>query len=175
MSDEHERRRNNPMWLSTQRHKKKRRNAVITGSCLSMFSCCSRRAQTLCLGSSETDSFLRPFSRRRASTLRPLAVDIRSRNPCLFFLLRFEGWNVLFISQLLNFPIKNNPKGFFETGCKSNVFFYSAKQKSRNFQAGSHRISLVAKKGSSKREARAILSVFFPGMVIVSPLCPPVR
>ena len=34
----------------------------------------------------------REFGRRRdASTLRPLAVAILSRNPCLFFLLRFEG------------------------------------------------------------------------------------
>ena len=47
--------------------------------------------------SSETVSFFLPFARRAANTLRPLAVAIRSRNPCLFFLFLFEGWNVLFI------------------------------------------------------------------------------
>ena len=40
---------------------------------------------------------LRPFARRLANTRRPLAVVIRSRKPCLFFLLRLCGWNVLFI------------------------------------------------------------------------------
>lgn len=47
--------------------------------------------QTLCLGSSETDSLLRLLARRRARTFRPLAVDMRSRKPCLFFLLRRDG------------------------------------------------------------------------------------
>ena len=45
----------------------------------------------LCLGSSETVSFLLPFERRAFSTLRPLAVDILSLNPCLFFLFLFDG------------------------------------------------------------------------------------
>ena len=45
----------------------------------------------LCLGSSETVSFLLPFARRAFSTLRPLAVDILSLNPCLFFLFLFDG------------------------------------------------------------------------------------
>lgn len=40
----------------------------------------------------------RPLARRRANTLRPFAVDIRSRNPCLFTLFLLEGWNVLFIT-----------------------------------------------------------------------------
>lgn len=47
--------------------------------------------------SSETVSFLRPCALREANTRRPLAVAILSRNPCLFFLFRFDGWNVLFI------------------------------------------------------------------------------
>ena len=47
--------------------------------------------------SSDTLSFLRPFARREASTRRPFLVDILSRKPCLFTLLRLWGWNVLFI------------------------------------------------------------------------------
>ena len=47
--------------------------------------------------SEETVSFERPLLRRAASTRRPLAVAIRVRKPCLFFLLRVEGWKVLFI------------------------------------------------------------------------------
>lgn len=46
---------------------------------------------------SETERDLRPLARRRASTLRPSFVAILSRKPCLFTLLRLEGWNVLFI------------------------------------------------------------------------------
>ena len=38
-----------------------------------------------------------PFARREANTLRPLAVAILERKPCLFFLFLLEGWNVLFI------------------------------------------------------------------------------
>ena len=47
----------------------------------------------LCLKvfSSETVSFLRPFLLREASTRRPFAVAILSRNPCLFFLFLREG------------------------------------------------------------------------------------
>ena len=45
----------------------------------------------------ETVSFLRPFFLRFANTLRPLAVAILSRKPCLFFLFVREGWNVRFI------------------------------------------------------------------------------
>ena len=47
---------------------------------------------------SETVRRARPLARRRASTLRPSAVAMRSRKPCLLTLLRFEGWYVLFIS-----------------------------------------------------------------------------
>lgn len=42
--------------------------------------------------SSETVSFLRPLARRAASTLRPFAVAIRARKPCLLILFRREGW-----------------------------------------------------------------------------------
>jgi hypothetical protein len=41
--------------------------------------------------SSETVSFFLPFLLRDANTLRPLAVAILSRNPCLFFLFLLEG------------------------------------------------------------------------------------
>ena len=49
------------------------------------------------LYSSDTDNFALPFARRDANTLRPLAVAILLRKPCLFFLFRLDGWNVLFI------------------------------------------------------------------------------
>jgi len=45
----------------------------------------------LCLGSSDTLSFFLPLALLLANTLRPLAVAIRSRNPCLFLLFLFEG------------------------------------------------------------------------------------
>jgi len=41
--------------------------------------------------SEETVNFLRPRRRRDARTLRPFAVDILSRNPCLLTRLRLEG------------------------------------------------------------------------------------
>lgn len=41
--------------------------------------------------SSETVSFLRPLALRFAKTLLPFLLDIRSRKPCLFFLLRTDG------------------------------------------------------------------------------------
>lgn len=43
---------------------------------------------------------LRPFARRRASTFRPLWLDIRSRKPCLLRRFRLLGWNVRFIAHL---------------------------------------------------------------------------
>lgn len=52
--------------------------------------------------SSETVSFLRPLARRAANTLRPLAVAILARNPCLLILLRREGWKVLFIAIVVS-------------------------------------------------------------------------
>lgn len=45
----------------------------------------------LCLASPETESFFLPFALLDEITFLPLAVDILSLNPCLFFLLRFEG------------------------------------------------------------------------------------
>lgn len=52
------------------------------------------------LYSSDTVSLALPLARRDASTLLPLAVAMRERNPCLFFLFLLEGWNVLFISVI---------------------------------------------------------------------------
>jgi hypothetical protein len=49
--------------------------------------------------SSETVSFFLPFFLREANTLRPLAVAMRSRKPCLFVLFLREGWYVRFISS----------------------------------------------------------------------------
>lgn len=45
----------------------------------------------LCFASSETVNFFLPFARRALKTLRPLAVDILSLKPCLFFLFLFDG------------------------------------------------------------------------------------
>ena len=43
-------------------------------------------------GSEDTDSFLRPFARLEANTLRPFTDAMRSLKPCLFLLFRFDGW-----------------------------------------------------------------------------------
>ena len=63
-------------------------NVVIRGETVAYLPWCS----------SETVSFLRPRARRAAKTRRPFLVDILSRKPCLFTLLRLWGWNVLFIA-----------------------------------------------------------------------------
>jgi hypothetical protein len=47
--------------------------------------------------SSDTVSFFLPVALLLERTLRPLAVAILSRNPCLFFLFLFEGWYVLLV------------------------------------------------------------------------------
>ena len=56
---------------------------------------------TLCLASSETDIFFLPLALRLLSILRPLTVAMRFLKPCLFFLFRLDGWNVLFIAFLV--------------------------------------------------------------------------
>jgi hypothetical protein len=43
------------------------------------------------LYSSETVNLALPFARRDANTLRPFAVAILERKPCLFFLFLLEG------------------------------------------------------------------------------------
>lgn len=43
------------------------------------------------LYSSDTVNLDLPFARRAANTLRPLAVAILERKPCLFFLFWLEG------------------------------------------------------------------------------------
>lgn len=53
----------------------------------------------LCSLSSETLRRLRPFLRRSAKTLRPLAEAMRERNPCLLRRFLFDGWNVLFMAM----------------------------------------------------------------------------
>jgi len=45
---------------------------------------------------------LRPLARRRLSTARPALVDIRTRNPCVFFRLRLFGWYVRFTAPLFS-------------------------------------------------------------------------
>ncbi len=45
----------------------------------------------LTIFSSDTVSFFLPFALLAESTLRPLAVDILSLNPCLLTLFLFDG------------------------------------------------------------------------------------
>lgn len=47
-----------------------------------------------------TERRRRPLARRRERTLRPSAVAMRLRKPCLLTRLRFEGWNVRFIAVI---------------------------------------------------------------------------
>lgn len=71
--------------------------------CLPLCPSCATDYAYLNVASSDTVSFLRPFARRAANTLRPLAVAILARNPCLLILLRRDGWNVLFIAITISF------------------------------------------------------------------------
>lgn len=48
--------------------------------------------------SSLTVSLCLPLARRRANTLRPLAVSMRERKPCLLTRFLLLGWNVRFIA-----------------------------------------------------------------------------
>jgi hypothetical protein len=43
-----------------------------------------------------TETRLRPLTRRREITARPLLVFMRERNPCVLDLRRRLGWNVRF-------------------------------------------------------------------------------
>ena len=70
-----------------------------------LYACCHRfstrrgRASRSTLGvqpSSATVRRFRPLARRRLSTIRPFLVDIRTRNPCVFFRRRTFGWYVRF-------------------------------------------------------------------------------
>ncbi len=65
------------------------------------------RKDYLCVLSLLTVSFLRPLARREANTRRPFADAIRSLNPCLFFLLRCDGWKVRFMLCYFNVFSKN--------------------------------------------------------------------
>ena len=61
----------------------------------------SKRLYALWLPSSDTVSLFLPLALLAAKILLPLAVDMRSRKPCLFLLFLCEGWNVLFMAILL--------------------------------------------------------------------------
>jgi hypothetical protein len=59
----------------------------------------------------------------RASTLRPLAVDILSLKPCLLRLFLFDGWYVLFIClffYLFSYKSDRKSKNIF-LYCKENL------------------------------------------------------
>src|SRR5207244_7907903 len=53
---------------------------------------------------SQTVSLCRPLALRRASTLRPPLVFIRSRNPCVRFRAKFEGCRI--VADMQNLPTK---------------------------------------------------------------------
>lgn len=46
----------------------------------------------LCVFSSETVNFFLPLALREANTLRPFALAILSRKPCLLVLFFLDGW-----------------------------------------------------------------------------------
>ena len=52
----------------------------------------------------ETVNFLRPFARRRAKSLRPLAVAVLDLKPCVFLRRRLLGWYVrlLMLTSILH-------------------------------------------------------------------------
>ena len=84
--------------LLFRRYKNKKKKIII---CYLLFYAKLRKFQIVSVNlteyyslsrySSETVSFFLPFALLAARTLRPLAVDILSRNPCLFFLFLLEG------------------------------------------------------------------------------------
>ena len=78
------------------------------------------------LYSSETVSLALPLARRAANTRRPLGVAILERNPCLFFLFRLDGWNVLFIFYLTYFYYYSYSPIY--SGCKGTFFFWITKK-----------------------------------------------
>ena len=57
--------------------------------------------------SSDTVNFFLPLALLAANTLRPFAVAMRSRKPCLFFLFLLDGWYVLFVIGSLFWECKN--------------------------------------------------------------------
>ena len=64
--------------------------------------------------SSETVKRVLPLALLLAITRCPLAVDIRSIKPCLFFLFLLDGWKVLFgMTLFLSYFWAANIKGFF--------------------------------------------------------------
>ena len=77
---------------------------------------------------SDTVRRKRPFARRRANTLRPSAVDILSRKPCLFALFLFEGWNVLFIADIFFNLFHLTTLSFRKTSAKVIIFFQISNQ-----------------------------------------------
>ena len=75
----------------------------------------------------ETVSFLRPRALRALITLRPDAVLILSRNPCLFLLFLTEGWNVLNGIRYYNL---GGQKYAFQFSKTSYFFDFRGKKKS---------------------------------------------
>ena len=56
----------------------------------------------------ETDSRLRPFARRRFSTMRPFLVCMRTRKPCVRARLTLEGWKVRLVAIVV--PWRTGPR-----------------------------------------------------------------
>jgi len=57
---------------------------------------------------------LRPLARRAFSTLRPFAVDMRARNPCVRARWSLLGWNVLFMAVSRKLQSGNCFKAMFQ-------------------------------------------------------------
>jgi len=72
------------------------------------------------LYSSETVNLALPLARREANTLRPLAVAILERKPCLFFLLKCS-FHLSVYYLLLSYSHTN-------LGCKDRGFFLINKE-----------------------------------------------
>ena len=69
----------------------KKKGAPQDASFKDLFQADDQRSMPLWRRSELTDNFLRPLRRRELKTLRPLAVDMRLRKPCLLRRFRTEG------------------------------------------------------------------------------------
>lgn len=92
--------KNSPTKVSDITHHKRRSGSRITGNRFGVWRQIMPTDYLLAIFD-DTVRQARPLARRRASTLRPSAVAILSRKPCLLTLLRLEGWNVLFIAYFV--------------------------------------------------------------------------
>lgn len=94
----------------------------------------------------ETVRRRRPLARRRASTLRPSAVDILSRKPCLLTLFLFEGWNVLFIALwCILFYFHNSECKFTTFSWKLQISCWKTIRKTIRKPSGNHQKAISSR------------------------------